>query len=94
MNRCPKIGDRVRYKGGLTTGPCEGVVRAIYESEEWDKEADRPMGKLAPESEWAVGVEVDPLPAKWCYPKTNRFAPSVKDVEIVKGGAEGIGGKP
>ena len=84
MRKCPKLGDRVFYRSpedtyaswrsdGLT-----GTVRAIYPSYVYDDERDQPTNTLEPESEWAVGVEVDQVPDGWPYPHTNRFAPEVK----------------
>ena len=96
MNKCPKIGDRVRYVGGLVVGPCTGVVTHIYKNiaydqdilddamdsdeDEWFAALRRAERGLRPESEWQVTLKVDQKPEKWCYGKDDRFAPEVKDL--------------
>jgi hypothetical protein len=76
VNKCPKIGDRVAYRGSGSVGPCVGVVTAIYKTYEWDSERERD-GPVRPESEWHVGMKPDTLPDVWCYTSSDRFAPCV-----------------
>jgi hypothetical protein len=97
MNKCPKIGDRVRYIGGLVVGPCTGTITAIYKKDDYDPDLlddamefdddetyfaalRRARRGIAAESEWQVGLKVDVKPAKWCYGKSESFAPEVKDL--------------
>lgn len=83
LRRAPKIGDRVTYTPPADCHrktSCTGTVRAIYREYEWDEDRQRD-GRLLPEREWSVGVEVDaPLPSWWAYDGTNRFAPAVKEL--------------
>jgi hypothetical protein len=86
MNRCPKIGDRVRYKGGLVVGPCTGTVLRIYERDTWAEDIDwdapdvipgetiHPIG-LAPERDWQIAMKCDERPSPWCYGDDLVFAP-------------------
>ncbi len=97
MNRAPKVGDRVRYVGGVVTGPCVGTVEAIYKKELWpddfydDPDAvagvtHKPTG-LAPEKDWHVRMRVDELPERWPYGGAsgtdNIFAPAVASLRKV-----------
>lgn len=79
MNKCPKIGDRVRYKGANHVGPCEGVVTAIYPTFEWDEETEL-EGARKPEREWHVGMKPDVKPDPWVYVNSDTFAPSVAEL--------------
>jgi hypothetical protein len=85
MNRCPKIGDRVKYPGGLVVGQCVGVVTKIYVKHEWDEDqSDRwnaLYGKPLPEREWHVAMRPDVIPVKWAYTGSVVFAPTVDDLE-------------
>lgn len=97
MKRCPKIGDRVRYKGGLVVGPCTGVVTAIYEKDTWSDDVDWddpdvepgvntfPTG-IASEEHWSVAMKCDTRPSPWCYGDDLVFAPEVKRLSPIKGG--------
>lgn len=76
MTKLPKIGDKVKYSGGLVVGPCEGVVTRIYPAYRWDDDLERETWDLLPESEWSVELQVISLPSKWCY-SGDRFAPEV-----------------
>jgi hypothetical protein len=96
VNKCPKIGTRVRYIGGLVVGPCTGTVTAIYETIDYDQDIlddhtedddagwfaalRRANRGLRPQSEWHVGLKVDAKPEKWCYGESDSFAPEVKDL--------------
>lgn len=80
MNKCPKIGDRVRYPGRVHVGPCVGTVTAIYEDYIWDDINDRPTHKLAPEREWSVAIKCDTRPSPWAYGDDLVFAPCVGDL--------------
>jgi hypothetical protein len=85
MQRAPKVGERVRYSGGLVVGPCTGVVYKIYPAYRWDDDLEVATWDLLPESEWSVGVTVDQIPDKWPYGSDGRFAPEVSDLgPIVK----------
>lgn len=85
MKRAPKVGDRVKYAGGLVVGPCVGVVEHVYinytfdedRSDEWNALNGKPL----PEKEWAIRMKPDVLPAKWCYSGSDAFAPRVAEVE-------------
>jgi hypothetical protein len=92
MDKCPKIGDRVSYLGGLVVGPCTGTVTAIYKQYrypddfDWDSdETPRAIGTM-PEYLWHVGVQVDSKPEKWCYGDADGFAPEVKDITSIEEG--------
>jgi len=84
MRKCPAIGDRVRYIGGPVVGPCTGTVEAIYPTEEWDYECDRPTGRYKPEHEWQVRMRVDALPTPWCYGSRTAFAPEVSKLRRLR----------
>lgn len=84
MKRCPKIGQRVKFIGNSVNGPCTGIVTAIYKAEEWDLEKDRPTGRLLPESQWSVCLEVDVLPQLWCYIDCNKITPQVQYLQRVR----------
>ena len=76
MNKCPKIGTRVKTKPTHRYGELTGTVMAIYPNYEWDE--DREVeGPALPEREWQVGIKVDVLPTNWSYTGTDRFAPEV-----------------
>ena len=89
MNKCPKVGDKVSYPGGLVVGPCTGTVTAIYvshysdylEDEDCDEEIYRKRRGPMPEREWHVAVKVDRVPEKWCYTGSDTFAPEVKTMK-------------
>lgn len=85
MKRAPKIGARVRYRGGPVVGPCVGVVERIYVQTAWDEDrSDEWNARNAPrlpESQWRVRVKPDAIPAKWCYSGQDAFAPSVAELE-------------
>ena len=58
MNKCPKIGTRVKTKPTHRYGELTGTVMAIYPNYEWDE--DREVeGPALPEREWQVGIKVD-----------------------------------
>ncbi len=83
MNKCPKIGDRVRFPGNYATGPCTGTVTKIYKKHRYADDFDwggdeipKPLG-LLPEKDWSVSVKVDELPARWPYVGNDCFAPTV-----------------
>jgi hypothetical protein len=80
MNRCPKVGDRVRYPGKQHVGSCVGTVTAIYPEYGWDDVNDRCTWQLEPEREWSVSMKPDALPMPWAYPGRDTFAPSVADL--------------
>jgi len=80
MNKCPMIGDRVRYPGRVHVGPCVGVVTEIYPEYVWDEAREHCTWELEPEREWSVAVKPDALPTPWCYPGRDCFAPAVKDL--------------
>jgi hypothetical protein len=40
MDRAPKIGARVRFKGNMVTGPCTGVVEKIYKEYRYPDDTD------------------------------------------------------
>lgn len=83
MNKCPKIGDRVKLKPDHRFGPLTGTVMAIYPTNndvfDDDGEFVR-FGPLRSEREWAVGMKVDTVPANWSYAGTDRFAPDVSEL--------------
>jgi hypothetical protein len=84
MNKCPKIGTRVKTKPSHRYGELTGTVMAIYPThdDEWDESIDEVIpGPLRAEREWHVGVKVDVLPPHWSYVGTDRFAPEVKELE-------------
>jgi hypothetical protein len=84
MNRCPKVGARVKLKRGHRFGELTGTVCAIYPQYDdvFDNSGDFiRRGPPRPEHEWYVGVKVDaPLPANWSYVGTDRFAPLVSSI--------------
>lgn len=84
MKACPKVGDRVKFKGNIVVGPCTGVVERIFKQEEWEDDDDgidiRPTGRMMPEKNWHVAVKVDAIPEKWCYDERGVFAPEVCDL--------------
>lgn len=95
MDKCPKIGDRVRYAGAGHVGPCTGTVLRIYENDVWDDDnidwddddvipwvTVFPIGR-APESEWQVALKCDNRPTPWCYGDDLVFAPSVSDLSPI-----------
>lgn len=91
MNRLPKIGERVRFKGSRVVGPCTGTVRQHYEEYRYPKGADwdsddapAPIG-LAPVEQWSVSVVVDEIPTPWPYGGRNSFAPNVSELEAISG---------
>lgn len=88
MMKCPKLGDRVLYKGGPMVGRCVGIVTAIYPSTEWDENKSDAWnalyGKPLPESLWRVAMKPDELPKKWSYPDNDKFAPKVADLKPAK----------
>jgi hypothetical protein len=97
MNKCPKIGDRVRFVGHEVVGPCTGTVEKIYQTHYYDEdELDaaldgdddmairRARRELKPQSEWHVALKVDAKPEPWCYGESTSFAPEVKDLEKIK----------
>lgn len=96
LRRAPKIGDRVTYTPPANCHrktPCTGTVRAIYR--EYECEDERCTGRLLPEREWSVCVEVDaPLPSWWDYVGTNRFAPQVKELSMAEGMTTPNGRRP
>jgi hypothetical protein len=90
MQKCPKIGDRVRTGADYWTGPFTGTVTAIYPKHSYLVEDDDPRwddpdfvpprGPLLPESRWQVGVQVDAIPAHWPYPGSDKIAPDVSEL--------------
>lgn len=84
MRKCPKIGDRVRYKGSLAVGPCVGAVTKIYIQYTWDNDKSDSWNALhgAPlaEFEWHVAMRPDVLPERWAYKGNDTFAPQVADL--------------
>lgn len=83
MNKCPKIGARVKLKPSHRFGALTGTVRAIYPThdDKWDEATDEiTPGPLRPECDWHVGVQVDTVPVNWSYTGTDRFAPSVREL--------------
>lgn len=93
MDRMPEIGERVKYKGSSVVGPCVGVVRAIYPShvpapgQDEDDDGCRYVQGLFDPEHWSVAVEVEgELPELFVYPNTNRFAPTISDIETAEGG--------
>lgn len=89
MNKCPKIGDRVKLKPDHRFGPLTGTVMAIYptNNDVFDEEGDFVRrGPPRPEREWHVGLKVDAIPECWSYPGTDRFAPEVCElINLTKG---------
>ena len=87
MKHCPKVGDRVRLPASHRFGALTGTVMAIYPTNndvfDDDGEFVR-FGAARPESEWHVGVKVDVLPANWSYPNTDRFAPEVGELTLIR----------
>lgn len=83
MNKCPKIGDRVKLNPSHRFGALTGTVAAIYPTfdDVWDEETDEVTpGPVRPERAWHVGVRVDAIPANWSYSGTDRFAPEVSEL--------------
>jgi hypothetical protein len=83
MNKCPKIGMRVKTKPTHRFGELTGTVMAIYPThdDKWDEATDEVTpGPLRAERQWHVSVKVDVLPANWSYPGTDRFAPEVSEL--------------
>ena len=86
MDKCPAVGQRVRFVGNLVIGPCTGVVKHIYPSYQWEGDirgAVIPADRLCPESEWHVRLLVDEIPAEWCYRKDGIFSPLVSELELL-----------
>jgi len=85
MNKCPKVGDRVKYPGGLVVGPCVGIVTKIYVRHEWDEDkSDRwnaLYGKALHERDWHIAFKPDTIPEKWAYKGNDCFCPLVSEVE-------------
>lgn len=87
MNKCPKIGARVKLKPAHHFGALTGTVRAIYptNNDVFDDDGEFvAFGPPRPEREWHVGVQVDAVPANWSYTGTDRFAPCVSELESIK----------
>jgi hypothetical protein len=83
MNKCPKIGDRVKTKPTHRYGELTGTVYAIYQThdDKWDESTDEVTpGPLRAERDWHIGMKVDVLPPHWAYTGTDRFAPEVKEL--------------
>lgn len=95
MKRLPQIGERVRFRSArLRPAPdkdreCLGTVRKLYPGDRCDEDDPdiiRPVAVGDPDWEayWCASVEVDdPLPEWWCYSGTNRFAPSLNELEPI-----------
>ena len=83
MDKCPKVGDRVRYNGRFL-GPLEGKVMKIYVKHTFDEDRSDKWnaihGKPLPEREWSVSMKPDVLPKDWPYTGNDCFAPSVSDL--------------
>lgn len=83
MNKCPKIGDRVKTKPTHRYGELTGTVMAIYptNNDVFDDNGNFVrFGGPRPERDWAVGIKVDVLPPNWSYTGTDRFAPDVSEL--------------
>jgi hypothetical protein len=88
MKQMPSIGTRVRYErkktAYLTERSCTGTVVAQYRGGYPCYNEETGEKWLTPDS---VAVKVDaPLPAWWPYNGTDRFAPDVSEIEVVKAG--------
>jgi hypothetical protein len=84
MDRLPEIGERVRYHSvsEYWDRECFGTVRKHYPGYYGDSLGQRPIGSKDWGEHWSASVEVDePLPDWWQYPGTNRFAPSIAELE-------------
>lgn len=84
----PSIGTRVRYERKktdyLTERSCTGTVVAQYRGGYKNRNEETGEEWITPD---AVAVKVDaPLPAWWPYNSTDRFAPDVSELEVVKAG--------
>ncbi len=84
----PSIGTRVRYErkktAYLTERSCVGTVVAQYRGGYPCHNEETGERWVTPD---AVAVKVDaPLPAWWPYNGTDRFAPDVDELEVVKAG--------
>jgi len=69
MRKFPKIGTRVKYKGGLLIPPLVGTVTEHYPGD----------GEM-PDS---VAIKPDVLPENWPYPGYDCFAPDLSEIEPV-----------
>ena len=86
MQSCPKIGDRVKYKGGLAVGPCIGIIEKVYPSEKWEDDGEydiRPTGRYMLEKNWHVRMKVEKIPEKWCYGQDGVFSPEVCELQKI-----------
>ena len=77
MTQCPVLGERVRYVGSRTVGPCTGVVIRRYPTYRHDDETQHETHEILPESQWYIAMQPDHLPTRWPYKDCTIFAPSV-----------------
>lgn len=87
MTKAPKVGTRVRFKGGLSVGPCTGTVTRIYPAYRWDEDLEKETWDPLPENKWSVEMQVDEIPEKWPYaygPCGGKFAPEVSEIVRIR----------
>lgn len=82
MKALPAIGTRVIYRRRasehIEARTCTGVVEKIYRGGEWHKDPETGERYQMPDH---AAVKVDAIPAWWPYPGTDRFAPSVDELQ-------------
>lgn len=83
MNTLPPIGARVKYRHEskyIGLRECTGEVVKHYPGYEY---RDNETGEInvVPDH---VSIRVDAIPDWWPYPDTDRFAPSIDEVELIK----------
>lgn len=83
MNELPPIGSRVVYTrkatGYLSPATCRGEVVAHYRGGDRHNDPETGEDYVTPDH---VGIRVDkPLPAWWPYIGSDRFAPSIDEIE-------------
>jgi hypothetical protein len=89
MNKAPKVGSRVKYKGSLVVGPCVGTVLHVYPQNryapdtDWEDDSIPRIIGLEPESKWHVRLKVDSIPTPWAYDQDGVFAPEVSKLTPV-----------
>lgn len=95
MNKCPKVGQRVRYTEsdpfpGTIARTVTGTVMKIYQQHDypgWDPDDldDEPHHHprvLRAEKDWKVTIKVDVIPTWWPYLGNDKFCPEVAEVEV------------
>lgn len=69
-----KVGQRVRFRGNVSVGPCAGVIEKFYA----ESPPEQYGGGLALPA--AALVRVDAIPTPWPYEQDGRFAPALHDL--------------